>query len=127
MSVITGVENVLELLVNLLKGNDIPKKPTNRFLLEVGVKGRKGVNAHSALANFLSKKRDLVPIGTLPSGENNVSTRVDRAMFESIFDEFLENAVVEVIISPEEIALALASNVDPSGIKIPAKGKGIIK
>jgi hypothetical protein len=132
MSVITGIKGVLNLMSGILNGNNLPKAPTDRFTLKLGLKNRKGVNAHSALSSFLTKKSKFVPTGDLPSGEDNLGTKVDRELFEAIFNELLENAVIEVVIDAEEIALSLASLSSKAvtggaGKTIPAKGKGIIK
>ena len=126
MSVITGVSSIVDLLINLLDAFDTPKKPSNKYILEIGKRFKKGVNAHSALGDFLNKKQEIVPIGPLDSGEENISIKVDRLMFESIFDELIENAIIEVTIPPGGITV----QVGPSGTGTNADviyGRGIIK
>lgn len=126
MSVITGVSSIVDLLISLLDASDVPKKPTNKYILEIGKRFKKGINAHSALGDFLNKKQEIVPIGPLASGEENISIKVDRLMFESIFDELIENAIIEVTIPPGGITV----QVGPSGTGTNADviyGRGIIK
>ena len=77
MGVITSVSTMVELFTSLLEASDTPKKPTNKYILEIGKRFKKGINAHSALGDFLNKKQEIVPIGPLPSGEENISIKVD--------------------------------------------------
>ena len=126
MGVITSVSTMVDLLLSLLEALDTPKKPSNKYILEIGKRFKKGVNAHSALGDFLNKKQEIVPIGPLPSGEENISLKVERVMFESIFDELIENAIIEITIPPGGITV----QVGPSGTGTNADviyGRGIIK
>lgn len=133
MSIINNITTVLTTLTEYIKNAQSRKVNIPAEIILVGAKKRSGISTIRIEGDIIDKKNKAtaqnianLPTESLPSGVKNMDNIATRIIVESIVNELLENAIVEVAVDPLSLQKAIAAAI-AGGIPLPAKGKGIIR
>ena len=127
MSIINNITTVLTALTEYIKNAQSRKVNIPAEIILMGAKKRSGISTIRIEGDIIDRKNKAnIPTESLPSGERNMGNIATRIIVESIVNELLENAIVEVAVDPRSLQKAIAAAI-AGGIPLPAKGKGIIR
>jgi len=133
MSIINNITTVLTTLTEYIKNAQSRKVNIPAEIILLGVKNRSGISTIRIEGEIIDKKNKAtaqnianLPTESLPSRVKNMDNIATRIIVESIVNELLENAIVEVAVDPLSLQKAIAAAI-AGGLPLPAKGKGIIR
>jgi len=132
MSIINNITTVLTTLTEFIKNAQSRKMNIPAEIIQIAKK-RPGISTIRIEGDIIDRKNKAtaqnianLPTESLPSGVKNMDNIATRIIVESIVNELLENAIVEVAVDPRSLQKAIAAAI-AGGIPLPAKGKGIIR
>jgi hypothetical protein len=102
------IEEIVKTILSILNSGKTPALPIPAPLVLAAV-SRSGISARDMAKEVILRQQEAgVPIGNLPSGEENVSEKMERIRMEVIIKHLLENAKFTVVL--------------PAGIPVTAVG-----
>ena len=98
---ITSVTILAKIIKTLINSPNLPKPPIPKQTIAIGNTFRSGINKASMTANLLQKKSQYgMPTSPLPSGGENLDNIKDNLIMETITEELLTNAKINITILP---------------------------
>jgi hypothetical protein len=104
-----SIEQIINYILGIINSGKTPALPIPPPLVLTGGFTRTGMSARDMAKEVILRQQEAgVPIGNLPSGEENVSEKMERIRMEVIIKHLLENAKFTVVL--------------PAGIPVTAVG-----
>jgi hypothetical protein len=108
------LETIVNIVLAVINSAKIPAIPVDPALILKGGFLKPGLSAKDMAKEVILRQQEAgVPIGNLPSGQENIAEKMERIRMEVIMKHLLENAKFSIVIPPGT-AIA-ATGASPAG------------